>query len=129
MSFHTYFMRLQPQDRITLFNVSLPSAIPTNFRQYIFQSYSIMLISLDEVAHACNPRIEDSKPVLLQVKAILSCIPRPTDLISIQLEMANFNSIYRCINTFLYPPSLLMFLLSSKLIFSYFKELLLTLFS
>lgn len=123
MSFHTYFMRLQPQDRITLLNVFLPSVILTNFRQYVFQSHSVMLISLDEVAHACNPRIEDSKPVLLQVKAILSCIPRPTDLILIQSEMANFNSIYPCINSSLYPPSLLMFLLSSKLFFSCFKEL------
>lgn len=82
-----------------------------------------MLISLDEVAHACNPRIDVSKPVLLQVKALLSCIPRHTDLILIQLEMANFNSIYLCINSFLYPPSPLKFLLSAKLIFSYFKQL------
>lgn len=81
-----------------------------------------MLISLDEGAHACNPRTEDSKPVLLQVKAILSCIPRPTDLILIQLELANFNSIYLCINSFLHPPSPLKFLLSAKLIFSYFKQ-------
>lgn len=98
-------MRLQPQDMITLLNVFLPSVILTNFRQYIFQSHLIMLISLDEVAHACNPRIEDSKPVLLQVKAILSCIPRPTDLILIQLEMANFNSIYLCIIlSYILPP-------------------------
>lgn len=81
-----------------------------------------MLISLDEVAHACNPRIDVSKPVLLQVKALLSCIPRHTDLILIQLEMANFNSISLCINSFLYPLSPLKFLLSAKLNFSYFKQ-------